>query len=155
MSIRAKFLGFVDVIMRIPPLFLLDEILKMSLFDSTSQQINNLVAVASEQLNETIINNSTASNLTEVASVSLDFYGLSLTLFKCLVFLIGKCLTRRLREGKKICVKYFCKSFLSSSSAPPARSSIYGERKQKQRQFSAAVGVAIAKLRFRAEINWN
>lgn len=49
---------------------------------------------------------------------------------------------------EKICVNCFCKSFLSSSSAPPARSSIYGERKQKQRQFSAAVGVAIAKLCF-------
>lgn len=114
MSIRAKFLGFVDVIMRIPPLFLLDEILKMSLFDSASQPINNLVAVAAEQLNETIINSTTASNLTEAASVSLDFYGLSLTLFKCLVFLIGKCLTRRKEKNLRklflqvVLVFFFC-----------------------------------------------
>lgn len=85
MSMRAKFLGFVDVIMRIPPLFLLDEILKMNVFESSPSQFNTLVA----ELNETINNNLT-SNLTESASISLDFYGLSLTLFKCLVFIIGK-----------------------------------------------------------------
>lgn len=85
MSIRAKFLGFVDVIMRIPPLFLLDEILKMNLFESSPSHFNNLVG----ELNETINSNLTA-NLTDTTSASLDFYGLSLTLFKCVVFLIGK-----------------------------------------------------------------
>lgn len=84
MSIRAKFLGFVDVIMRIPPLFLLDEILKMNLFESSSSHFN-IVA----ELNETINNNLTA-NVTDFASTSLDLYGLSVTLFKCVVFLIGK-----------------------------------------------------------------
>lgn len=84
MSMRAKFLGFVDVIMRIPPLFLLDEILKMNLFESSPSHFN-LVA----ELNDTINSNLT-SNLTETASTSLDFYGLSITLFKCFVFLIGK-----------------------------------------------------------------
>lgn len=89
MSIRAKFLGFVDVIMRIPPLFLLDEILKMNLFESSPSHFNNLVA----ELNDTITSNLT-SNLTETASTSLDFYGLSVTLFKCFVFLIGKSIIR-------------------------------------------------------------
>lgn len=84
MSIRAKFLGFVDVIMRIPPLFLLDEILKMNLFDS-SQLHTNLVT----ELNDTIISNLT-SNLTEASTTSLDLYGLSMTLFKCFIFFIGK-----------------------------------------------------------------
>jgi hypothetical protein len=86
MSLRAKFLGFVDVIMRIPPLFLLDEILKMNLFEQSSQShFNNLVA----ELNDTINNNST-SNLTDAAGSSFDFYGLTITLLRCLVFLIGK-----------------------------------------------------------------
>lgn len=85
MSIRAKFLGFVDVIMRIPPLFLLDEILKMNLFESSPSHFNNLVA----ELNDTINSNLT-SNVTDIASTSLDFYGLSVTLLKCVVFLIGK-----------------------------------------------------------------
>jgi hypothetical protein len=83
MSLRAKFLGFVDVIMRIPPLFLLDEILKMNLFEQSSQShFNNLVA-------DTINSNST-SNLTDAAGSNFDFYGLTITLFRCLVFLIGK-----------------------------------------------------------------
>lgn len=85
MSIRAKFLGFVDVIMRIPPLFLLDEILKMNLFESSTSHFSNLVA----ELNDTINNNLT-SNVTDTATSSLDFYALSVTLFKCVVFLIGK-----------------------------------------------------------------
>lgn len=89
MSIRAKFLGFVDVIMRIPPLFLLDEILKMNLFESSPSHFNTLVA----ELNETISSNIT-SNLTDTASGSLDIYGLSVTLFRCMVFLIGKPRTR-------------------------------------------------------------
>lgn len=148
MSIRAKFLGLVDVIMRIPPLFLLDEILKMSLFES-SQQISNLVV---EQLNETIINNSTASNLTEVASVSLDFYGLSLTLFKCLVFLIGKCLTRRLREGRKKRKKLFLQVvlvffFCATNEKFHLRS--------KTKTTAVLGGVTVAKLCFWAEINRN
>jgi hypothetical protein len=81
MSFRAKFLGFVDVIMRIPPLFLLDEILKMNLFENSSN-FNNLIV----EFNDTI-----SSNLTDGAAVSnFDFYGLTISLFRCLVFLIGK-----------------------------------------------------------------
>ncbi|CRK90241.1 CLUMA_CG003953, isoform C [Clunio marinus] len=84
MSIRAKFLGFVDVIMRIPPLFLLDEILKMNLFETSPSHFNNLVA----EINETINSNLT-TNLTDTTISSLDLYVISLTLLKCVVFLIG------------------------------------------------------------------
>lgn len=83
MSIRAKFLGFVDVIMRIPPLFLLDEILKMNLFENSTSNFNQIVAEIDT------INNNLTSNLTESAGASLDLYGISVTLFKCVVFLIG------------------------------------------------------------------
>lgn len=85
MSIRAKFLGFVDVVMRIPPLFLLDEILKMNLLESSS---SNLL------LNRTLEQFST--NLTEQAETgetmiaSIDFYASWLTLLKCLLFLLGR-----------------------------------------------------------------
>lgn len=85
MSVRAKFLGMVDVLMRIPPLFLLDEILKMNLNDSPSSDLVNL---AVEQFNETISNNFTDGVDSAVTS-SIDFYALSVTLLRCLVFLIG------------------------------------------------------------------
>lgn len=85
MSIRAKFLGFVDVIMRIPPLFLLDELLKTKILDS-SQSHTNLIT----DFNDTIFNSNITFNVTEAASASLDFYGFSLFLFKSVVFLIGK-----------------------------------------------------------------
>ena len=84
MSLRAKFLGFIDVIMRIPPLFLLDEILKMNLFESSPTHFNKLIT----ELNNTYHNNP-VSNLTDSGN-SFDFYGISITLFKCLVFLIGE-----------------------------------------------------------------
>lgn len=99
MSMRAKFLGFVDVIMRIPPLFLLDEILKMNLFETGSFETFT-------ELNETI-NSSIASNVTESAAASLDFYGISLTVIRCLVFLIGE---------RKFCVSCFREYEESSSS---------------------------------------
>lgn len=82
MSIRAKFLGFVDVIMRIPPLFLLDEILKMNLFESSSGHL----------LNRTI--EQFSSNVTESnsggAMMIIDFYSSWLTFLKCLIFILGK-----------------------------------------------------------------
>lgn len=88
MSIRAKFLGFVDVIMRIPPLFLLDEILKMNVFESSS---GNLV------LNRTI--EQFSSNLTELNSggaMIIDFYSSWLTFLKCLIFMLGKYIKKSL-----------------------------------------------------------
>lgn len=91
MSIRAKFLGFLDVMMRIPSLFLLDEILKMNLFNesSSSTQLGNFTNL--DTLNDTIIDDMSL-NQTDALANSIDFYGLSITLFKCIIFLIGKLL---------------------------------------------------------------
>lgn len=80
MSIRAKFLGFVDVIMRIPPLFLLDEILKMNVFESSSSHLINRTLEFSSNL--------TDSDLSE--GTIIDFYASWLTLLKCLIFILGK-----------------------------------------------------------------
>lgn len=76
MSIRAKFLGLVDVIMRIPPLFLLDEILKMNLFESSSNGLNRTIEL---------------SNLTNSVpeGTVIDFYSTWMTLLKCFIFLLG------------------------------------------------------------------
>ena len=89
MSIRAKFLGFVDVIMRIPPLFLLDEILKMNLFNEnlSSTQLGSFTNL---DTNDTILNSSSTLNQTESIVNNIDLHGLSVTLFKCVIFLIGK-----------------------------------------------------------------
>jgi len=89
MSIRAKFLGFVDVIMRIPPLFLLDEILKMNLFNEnlSSTQLGSFTNL---DTNDTILNSSSTLNQTDSIVNNIDLHGLSVTLFKCVIFLIGK-----------------------------------------------------------------
>lgn len=86
MSIRARFLGFVDVLMRIPPLFLLDEFLKMNVFfeSSTKNILEN--SDFNESLASEINNNQTDA----FASSSIDIYGLSILLFKFLLFLFGK-----------------------------------------------------------------
>jgi hypothetical protein len=95
MSVRAKFLGMVDVLMRIPPLFLLDEILKMNLNDyPPPPPPSNLVILAVEQLNETISNNLT-NGVDSAVTSSIDFYALSITLLRCLVFLIGNSLKKK------------------------------------------------------------
>lgn len=91
MSIRAKFLGFIDVIMRIPPLFLLDEILKMNLFEN----------ITSTQLKSTIINE-TILNQTESIGSSIDLQGFSIALFKCIIFLIGKSRELATKSKKRI-----------------------------------------------------
>lgn len=83
MSIRARFLGFVDVIMRIPPLFLLDELLKLNVLFANSIQLENF---ENSDLNETL----SAQNQTDAFTSSIDIYGISLLFFKCLLFLIGK-----------------------------------------------------------------
>ena len=85
MSIRARFLGFVDVIMRIPPLFLLDELLKLNVLFENSRQLENF---ENSDLNETL----SAQNQTDAFTSSIDIYGISLLFFKCLLFLIGECL---------------------------------------------------------------
>lgn len=101
MSIRAKFLGFVDVIMRIPPLFLLDEILKMNLFNENSSS-SQLGSFTNLELNDSAVHSDLSYNQTETFTSSIDLYGLSITLLKCLVFLIGKF---NLRINKKVSQK--------------------------------------------------
>lgn len=86
MSLRARFLGFVDVIMRIPPLFLLDELLKLNVLFENSRQFENL---ENSDLNETSSLLS-AQNQTDAFSSSIDFYGISILFFKFLLFLFGK-----------------------------------------------------------------
>lgn len=86
LSIRARFLGLVDVFLRIPPLFLLDEILKMNIFFENSSQLENL---DNSNLNQSFADQ-IASNQTESFTSSIDFYGLSLILFKFILFLLGK-----------------------------------------------------------------
>lgn len=85
MSIRARFLGFVDVIMRIPPLFLLDELLKLNVFFENSRQFENL---ENSDLNETL--SSLSQNQTDAFESSIDFYGISILFFKFLLFLFGE-----------------------------------------------------------------
>lgn len=86
MSLRARFLGFVDVIMRIPPLFLLDELLKLNVLFENSRQFDNL---ENSDLNETSSLLS-AQNQTDAFSSSIDFYGISILFLKFLLFLFGK-----------------------------------------------------------------
>ncbi|KAG5671481.1 hypothetical protein PVAND_001676 [Polypedilum vanderplanki] len=88
MSIRAKFLAWVDVLMRVAPLFLLDEILKMNLFNenSSSTQLGN--STNFDMINDTI-EESTLNQTEAILSSTFDVYTLSITLFKCLIFLIG------------------------------------------------------------------
>lgn len=86
MSLRARFLGFVDVIMRIPPLFLLDELLKLNVLFENSRQFEN---IENSDLNETSSLLS-AQNQTDAFSSSIDFYGISILFLKFLLFLFGK-----------------------------------------------------------------
>lgn len=85
MSLRARFLGLIDVVLRIPPLFLLDEILKMNLFFENSSSQEN---VENSILNDTL-GNEIASNQTESYTASIDFYGLSWIFFRFILFLLG------------------------------------------------------------------
>lgn len=73
MSVRTKMLGFVDVILRVPPIFIIDEILKISMGlpfnthnDSTlldSSQISIIdTTTASSSADNSLINNNTISS---------------------------------------------------------------------------------------------
>lgn len=85
MSLRARFLGLIDVVLRIPPLFLLDEILKMNVFfENSSQQENSFNETLADEI---------SSNSTETFTASIDFYGLSWILLKFILFLLGKSIT--------------------------------------------------------------
>ena len=87
MSFRTKLLAFVDVVMRIPPLFLLDEILKlnMSLPPSENSENNNNFFI--DALNETTDN---LTNTTTEEQSNINFYIFAITALKCLCCLIGK-----------------------------------------------------------------
>lgn len=86
MSLRARFLGLIDVVLRIPPLFLLDEILKMNIFFENSSQLENM---ENSNLNQTLADE-LSSNSTDNYSTSIDFYGLSWIFFKFILFLLGE-----------------------------------------------------------------
>lgn len=75
--------------MRIPPLFLLDEILKMNLFNENLNS-TQLGSYTNLDINDTILNSSSTLNQTDSIVSNIDFHGLSITLFKCVIFLIGK-----------------------------------------------------------------
>lgn len=92
MSVRTKVLGLVDVIMRVPPLFIIDEILKISM--GIPPNANTTNSGASELLTESnlssidrIIKNSTENPFND----EIDFYKvLSLTTLKFIVCLLGE-----------------------------------------------------------------
>jgi hypothetical protein len=73
-----------------PPLFLLDEILKMNLFNENSSSTQLASFTNSLELNDTNSDLLSSLNQTESLSGNIDLYGLSVTLLKCLVFLIGE-----------------------------------------------------------------
>lgn len=121
MSVRTKMLGFVDVILRVPPIFIIDEILKISmglpftthnestLLDSNQKSIidtDNVIMINSSSiLNsnntsnnfstiEQILNGTTSETLFSASTVTDDteFYKiLSLTSLKFLSCLLGEC----------------------------------------------------------------
>lgn len=87
MSIRAKFLGLIDVVLRIPPLFLLDEILKMNIFFDNTSQLDNF---ENSNINKTLADEIASNSTDSLISSSIDFYGLSWILAKIVLFLFGK-----------------------------------------------------------------
>lgn len=95
MSVRTKVLGLVDVIMRVPPLFIIDEILKISMgIPASNTNLGSTTIGTSEFLTETnlssieqIIKNSTENPFND----EIDFYKvLSLTTLKFIVCLFGE-----------------------------------------------------------------
>ena len=112
MSVRTKMLGFVDVILRVPPIFIIDEILRVSMglpfsthTDSTITSVtldsnhSSLIigddnATNSSQYNQQQILNGSTIDLFGSASVRDDaeFYKiLSLTSLKFFSCLLGEC----------------------------------------------------------------
>lgn len=73
--------------MRIPPLFLLDEILKLNMSLPPSENSENNSNFFIEALNETTDN---LTNTTTEEQSSINFYILAITALKCLCCLIGK-----------------------------------------------------------------
>lgn len=92
MSVRTKVLGFVDVLMRVPPLFLIDEILKISLsFSNTFEQHQNSNSLVKNGSAENGGAPTIAEGFNTVSDEDPDFYKfLSVTTIKFIICLIGK-----------------------------------------------------------------
>lgn len=96
MSVRTKVLGLVDVLMRVPPLFIIDEILKISMgipaanntnSGSTTNESSEFLTESNLSSIEQIIKNSTENPFND----EIDFYQvLSLTTLKFIVCLFGE-----------------------------------------------------------------
>lgn len=114
MSVRTKVLGLVDVIMRVPPLFIIDEILKISMGLPSTTTHNSILDSSSDldllTINDTqsatFMNQNLSDELFNVASLEqqtvktlagssvqdVDFLKvLSLTALKFIVCLFGEC----------------------------------------------------------------
>lgn len=95
MSVRTKVLGMVDVIMRVPPLFVIDEILKISM-GLTTASLNDIAGNQQQAINSTT---AAIDSLSESDSIidhlsemdSQEFYKIMpLTVLKFLICLVGK-----------------------------------------------------------------
>lgn len=71
--------------MRIPPLFLLDELLKLNVFFEDPRQLENL---ENSNINETLA--SDIVNQTDVSNSSIELYAISILFSKFLLFLLGE-----------------------------------------------------------------
>lgn len=129
MSVRTKMLGFVDVILRVPPIFIIDEILKIGMGIPFSPQntvdmhnggvvvdptINNQ-AVNGTHTNDKVLNETAAADLfgssPHLISDNVEFYQiLSLTSLKFFSCVLGKwrfnvtaieCLARRRNDAMR------------------------------------------------------
>lgn len=89
MSVRTKILGMVDVLMRVPPLFVIDEILKISMgIPMLPSDIDN-----KDPTNETIFSPTVDIFDESDNSDNVDFHkGLTLTSLKFITCLIGNIL---------------------------------------------------------------
>lgn len=64
MSVRAKMLGFVDVILRVPPIFIIDEILKISMglpFNTNDTDVMGNTTMAQSSTDDIVLLNSSGS----------------------------------------------------------------------------------------------
>lgn len=101
MSVRTKVLGLVDVIMRVPPLLVIDEILKISMglpgSGYTDSADPGAVASTAARNNTTdAFDGSAAADIMDALSTDPDFYHfLSLTTLKFIICLFGKLESRR------------------------------------------------------------
>lgn len=99
MSVRTKVLGMVDVIMRVPPLFVIDEILKISMgltttsIGSDSSQQNSInSSITTPSINNISMVADTESIIDHLSDMeSQEFFKIMpLTALKFLVCLVGK-----------------------------------------------------------------